>query len=631
MSESSSTKPHEGDGLLRLAGALASNNQHNENSDIVKWLETASVDDLRLAFPVLLNWIRNASKKAAKAGKSLAATVESDAADDPRPIALAQSISADQVAQKIVGVLEEAIEYKDGAEHAPAVSSLRMALAGYLHTNHRKMRKYPVVANLEKRTKEKIALDRAATNTLNMVNLACPDPMSVSKYIPPEEEVENPWGIPHIHIDLGLGLQQTSPADVCQEFVKDKKELLHPFSGEKVGRMHVKKVIPSKRKPVWIEYYDKDERPLKPDVLAKQGDDLRNDFSVSVVSKLCESVWAKAPIEWTLGTPPTVCAYNVLVTAEDAGYLEMVPGKNFLDLSEAKEDDSWESVDIRKFAPSLIGAYIVNFILGVRDRHEDNMMVVGDLLKDPKMMQIDFGYVLMEFPGGVHFDMPRLTMPIPLVDRFQAEPGRTEETTLMDDLQYDMLAAYLVLRRHSQQLVPFCAHLMSSSYDYKHVETVLTGRHCFRTHKSEHKVIKWMSEKLVNQWAHFFFRREIKLGMVRGYYKFVELTSFEQKKKDDDDEKDAGLSERIMKFFRPNTDKPRERSGSGSSDSDNQDDEEDDEQDDVCLHSNDIGNMSQLNQRVSDAMKLQKEVSKTMITQNEKHGTLNLAGSEEQK
>mmetsp|Transcript_10424 Transcript_10424/g.21945 ORF Transcript_10424/g.21945 Transcript_10424/m.21945 type:complete len:644 (+) Transcript_10424:138-2069(+) len=630
------TEEGKGDGLLRLAYALDINNQHKENDDLMKWLETATVDDLRLASPVLMNWIRNALKKKAKQEQ------KKDEKDDTEALILATTTTTEEVAQKIVKVLEDAIECDpeeslalsmgDNSEEEraklqekrAAVCSLQMALAGYLHTNHDKMRKVPVVADLERRTKAKLGFDRAACNTLNMVNAASASSLSISQYIKPEQESgfsAKGWGIPHIQIDLGLGLMQSSPADVCKEFIETKKPLLHPFTGETVGTMRVKKVFPSKRKPVWIEYFaghvDGDDEPkhLKPDVLAKQGDDLRNDAAVTSVSKLCENIWAVAPIKWMLGTPPTVCAYDVLVTAPDAGYLEMVPGKNFLDLSQKVEGGvktGWEAVNVQKLAPSLVGSYIVNFILGVRDRHEDNMMVVGDLKDDPKMMQIDFGYILMEFPGGVHFDMPRLTMPIALVDRFNSEPGRETDTTLMEDLQHDMLAAYLVLRRHSNQVIPFCAHLLSSSYDYNHVESVFNGKHVFRTDQKENQVIQWMSQKLTKQWAHFFFRREIKQGMVSGYYKFVETMTFENNG-NDDKKGNKNFGEKIRNFFgQDRTDKSVGANTVQTADDDGEDID-----------------MSKLNERVNTAMKLQKEISTMMISQKEKHGTLKMEGMEE--
>jgi len=622
----------------------------------MQWLETATVDDLRLTFPVLLNWCRNSATKAAKASKEGkqsfspsddSTTVTSESMGFPPKVI----VSIEEVSKKIASVLEESIDYDtitnndddddddDNQMKKNSVSALRMSLAGYLHTNHEKMRNVPVVAELERRTKAKISLDEAATNTLNMVNLSSQTSQSISEYISPEEEKDSSWGsweMPRIHIDLGLGLQQSTCADVCQKFISEKKPLLHPFTGEPVGSMRVKKVFPSKRKPVWIEYFSADEKPLKPDVLAKQGDDLRNDASVTSVSKLCEIIWAKAPIEWTLGLPPTVCAYDVLVTSPDAGYLEMVPGKNFLDLSQNSndKDDStvgWEGVDVKKLAPSLVGSYIVNFVLGVRDRHEDNMMVVGDLLENPRMMQIDFGYILNDFPGGVHFDMPRLTMPIPLVDRLNAEPGRDKGSTLMEDLQQDMLTAYLVLRRHSKKLIPYCAHLMSSSYDYKYVESVLRGHHVFRKDKSEKKVIKWISQKLTTQWAHFYFRREIKQGMVSGYYKFVETfessgnkidsITYNQKVQMKNFKKTIkGFFKKIVLRTKSTSDEVTRGSfessheGSESSSDESSGDDTDDDMKET--------DMSKLSQRVSRAMEIQRGVSATMIASNTEHGTL---------
>jgi len=669
------------DGLLRLASALASNNQHKENEDLMKWLETATVDDLRLAFPVLLNWCYNSIKNSSESNTnknntshSLKATMgtsgDKTAADHFDPIVLTPTTTVEEVAKEITKVIEEAVEFEFEAEEGSkkfeknndSISSLRMELAGYLHTNHDKMRKVPVVANLERRTIAKIALDRHATNTLNMVNAASQSFHSISQYInikPEEDQSAMSWGIPQINIDLGLGLQH-SPADVFKEFIRDKKPLRHPFTGEKVGRMEVKKVFPSKRKPVWIEYYSVDNEPLKPDVLAKQGDDLRNDASVTSVSRLCESIWAEAPIQWKLGVPPSVCAYRVLVTASDAGYLEMVPGKNFLDLSQRvtapgsnKSDGKtgWAGVDVQKLAPSLVGSYIVNFILGVRDRHEDNMMVVGDLHEDPKMMQIDFGYILNEYPGGVPFDMPRLTMPVALVDRFNSESGRGGDnnttTTLMEDLQYDMLAAYLVLRRHSSQLIPFCSHLMSSSYDYKYVESILRGRHVFRVDQSENKVIKWISQKLTHQWAHLYFRREIKQGMVSSYYKFVETMTDSDNKLVIERFSDA-IGVKIKRFWQKPKSFNRMRSSSAGSFDDSRESDDSDNQShhsvpdvatspkdsggrqkpvfDLSLVDDNIGfvDMSRLNERVNSAIKLQRQVTATMIAQKEKHGTLKL-------
>ena len=464
---------------------------------------------------------------------------------------------------------------------------------------------------------------------------------------------------------------------------------MNPFCGDEI---HLK-VFPSKRKPVWIRYHandDKDgndttDRPIYPDALAKQGDNLRNDAAIASVSSLCECIWKSAPIKWKLGSHPTALAYDVVVTAPDAGYLEMVPGKNFLDLSKSVVNNSgnddggsidairtpifslnkgntlWEKVDVTKLAPSLVGAYITNFIIGVRDRHEDNMMVVGDD-NNPKMMQLDFGYILMEYPGGVHFDMPRLTMPIALVDRLNNTKGLDSETTLMENLQHDMLAAYLVIRRHTHQFVPFCKYLLSDSYSPKYVEKILNGPHVFRTNQSETDVIQWFSQKLLAQWAHFYFRREVKQSMVTGYYNFVKgITPMQNPPNEQKEDAEGNLTTNFLgKISRFLTGRNIIRKG--IADNGGFDDDEDDVDSvhsvpDVVIIptmnnklvyknsrsqksfvfensidqnstnedcSADYMDMSKLNERVSNAMKLQKQVSFAMISQKAKTGTLDL-------
>jgi len=698
------------DGILCLAYALSRNNQHRENNDIMKFLDAANVNTVREIFPVLLNWCLNTStsKEDVKVNKN------NDNDNGYNPVILKTITTTEEVAKKIVKVLEEAIEYEaeddtcsmndDEREKTKIknglVSSLRMKLAGFVHTNHKKMKNFPIIRDLETKIKAKIRLDQSACNTLSMVNLCSPSSLSISQNFDGREvaDEESSWGIPRIHIDLGLGLQQTSPADVCQEFIRDNKSMLHPFTGQQVGHMEVLKVFPSKRKPVWIRYHaigDKDDdgknRPLYPDTLAKQGDDLRKDAALASVSKLCESIWAIAPIEWMLGVPPTVCAYDVVVTSPDAGYLEMVPGKTFLELSQKvssttdgdasasslgnnnnlfnrnsghtcnKDSTLWEKVDVKKLAPSLVGAYITNFILGVRDRHEDNMMIVGDD-DDPKMMQIDFGYILNEYPGGVHFDMPRLTMPVALVDRLNTTKGSDNETTLMEDLQHDMLAAYLVIRRHANQVIPFCSHLLSDSYNPKHVEKVLKGPHVFRLNELESSVIQWFSQKLTTQWAHFHFRREIKQGMVSGYYSFVkQVSSMKNDPKEEEKRSSGNTNNFVGKITRLLTAGNRTKSNVSAARNGNSDDYDND---DDSVHSvpevttttnnldsaaqpvfkksqsqkpfvcdntaeeiprnGDSTDMSQLNERVSSAMKLQKKISGLMISQEAKCGTLDL-------
>ena len=236
------------DGLLRLAYALSRNNIR-ENDDLMKFLETATVPDLRNSFPVLLNWIRN-NASTENSISNINSNKDNHNDNDDSPVDLKTTTTTEEVAKRIVKVLEEAIEYEaeddmclmddDEREEIERknglVSSLRMKLAGFVHTNHDKMKNCQILVDLERRTKAKIQSDQAALNTVNMINISSPSSLSISQHSVDEEAVneDSSWGIPRINIDLGLGLQQTSPADVAEEFIQSNKQVIHPFSGRKV-------------------------------------------------------------------------------------------------------------------------------------------------------------------------------------------------------------------------------------------------------------------------------------------------------------------------------------------------------------------------------------------------------------
>ncbi|KAL3929920.1 MAG: hypothetical protein SGARI_004624, partial [Bacillariaceae sp.] len=157
------------------------------------------------------------------------------------------------------------------------------------------------------------------------------------------------------------------------------------------------------------------------------------------------------------------------------------------------------------------------------------MMVVGDdLERDPQLMQIDFGYVLMEYPGGEHFDTPRLTMPIPLIDRLNQDDERDDSSdmSLMEKLQKDMLAAYLVLRKHAEELIQFSKIMLSTSHDPASVEAFFRGTHSLRTDDTESSSAAHFATKVESQLSRFVFRREVRQRMVASYYTFYRGVEF---------------------------------------------------------------------------------------------------------
>ena len=60
--------------------------------------------------------------------------------------------------------------------------------------------------------------------------------------------------------------------------------------------------------------------------------------------------------------------------------------------------------DKYEFITSMAGSYVACWILGIRDRHQDNMMIHNNRI----FIHIDFGFILNEQPG---FDAPIFSVP----------------------------------------------------------------------------------------------------------------------------------------------------------------------------------------------------------------------------
>ena len=132
----------------------------------------------------------------------------------------------------------------------------------------------------------------------------------------------------------------------------------------------------------------------------KIGDDLRQDQLVLQMINFMNSLLAKKYIFCEF-TP-----YKALATSKDDGFLEFVPNaityfdikKKYYELKlyfKSITDNSQQYKEkLEKFINSLAGYCAVNYILGVGDRHDHNVM----FRKDGHIFHIDFGYILGREP-----------------------------------------------------------------------------------------------------------------------------------------------------------------------------------------------------------------------------------------
>eukprot|EP00658_Telonema_sp_P-2_P037460 TRINITY_DN26949_c0_g1_i1.p1 TRINITY_DN26949_c0_g1~~TRINITY_DN26949_c0_g1_i1.p1 ORF type:complete len:824 (+),score=168.95 TRINITY_DN26949_c0_g1_i1:193-2664(+) len=139
---------------------------------------------------------------------------------------------------------------------------------------------------------------------------------------------------------------------------------------------------------------DGQERAL----MYKAGDDLRQDQLVLQVIRLCD---------WLLkreGTDLELITYCTLATDAAEGFIELVP--NSLTLYEIQKqygsiigyltqtNGEMNAQVLDRYLKSLAGYCVITYLLGVGDRHLENLM----LSSDGRLFHIDFGYILGKRP-----------------------------------------------------------------------------------------------------------------------------------------------------------------------------------------------------------------------------------------
>ena len=181
-------------------------------------------------------------------------------------------------------------------------------------------------------------------------------------------------------------------------------------------------------------------------VIFKVGDDLRQDQLIIQLINLTDSLLKKVNLDLKL-TP-----YKVLATSPDTGFVEFVPKshtvtsilenydrdiRKFFHKYNPKPQQLSKALDT--FVKSCAGYCVITYILGIGDRHLENVMITTS----GHLFHIDFGYVFGKEPP-----MKSMAPPIKFSKEMVEAMGGSNSSHYMEFRNYCCLALR-ILRKHS--------------------------------------------------------------------------------------------------------------------------------------------------------------------------------------
>ena len=242
------------------------------------------------------------------------------------------------------------------------------------------------------------------------------------------------------------------------------------------------RVMSSKKMPLWLTFQNATPNSEPFTVLYKSGDDLRQDQLTLQVLKVIDQIWKTAGLDLCLSV------YGCVSTGLEQGMIEVVKNSSTIAKITAGKKSHFKKIkavynvyDLKilkkwlkskghpakiweqNFLKSCAGYCVATYVLGIGDRHNDNIM----LKESGEFFHIDFGHFLGNFKSKLGIKRERA--PFVFTPAMAGVLGGST-SSLFKDFEKLCTKAYNELRKHSNLLITLFSLMLSCGIPELEVE-----------------------------------------------------------------------------------------------------------------------------------------------------------------
>ncbi|GFY47911.1 phosphatidylinositol 4,5-bisphosphate 3-kinase catalytic subunit beta isoform [Trichonephila inaurata madagascariensis] len=244
----------------------------------------------------------------------------------------------------------------------------------------------------------------------------------------------------------------------------------------KFGKIRIEKckVLDSKMRPIWLAFENTDTYGKDVFLIFKNGDDLRQDMLTLQMIRIMDRLWKDEGLDLRM------IPYRCMATGHRVGLIEVVPNadtianiqkeKGFTATSAFKKgsilswlkdhnpDDVSLSRAAEEFTLSCAGYCVATYVLGVADRHSDNIMVKTN----GQLFHVDFGHILGKFKEKFGFKRERVPFVLTHDFVYIITKGQTQRSQEFSRFQQCCEQAFMTLRRRGPLVISLFAMMLST-------------------------------------------------------------------------------------------------------------------------------------------------------------------------